>query len=94
MSTLKKENSTYIHKNKGVCSSAVTFEVENNKLKNVNFIGGCSGNTTGICRLVEGMDVNDVCQRLQGTPCGIRPTSCPDQLSRALKAYLDGDIAE
>lgn len=45
---LKKEDNTYIHKNKGVCSSAVTFEVEDNKLKNVNFIGGCSGNTAGI----------------------------------------------
>ena len=86
---LKKEDTTYIHKNKGVCSSAVTFEVEDNKLKNVNFIGGCSGNTAGIGRLVEGMDVADVMHRLEGTKCGMRPTSCPDQLAQALKEYLE-----
>ncbi len=86
---LRKEDTTYIHKNKGVCSSAVTFEVEDNKLKNVNFIGGCSGNTAGIGRLVEGMDVADVMHRLEGTKCGVRPTSCPDQLAQALKEYLD-----
>ena len=86
---LKKEDSTYIHKNKGVCSSAVTFEVEDNKLKNVNFIGGCSGNTAGIGRLVEGMDVSEVMHRLEGTKCGVRPTSCPDQLAQALKEYLE-----
>ena len=86
---LKKENTTYIHKNKGVCSSAVTFEVEDHKLKNVNFVGGCSGNTAGIGRLVEGMDVADVMHRLEGPNCGVRPTSCPDQLAQALKEYLD-----
>ena len=82
---LKKEDTTYIHKNKGVCSSAVTFEVEDNKLKNVNFIGGCSGNTAGIGRLVEGMDVDDAISRMEGIKCGFKSTSCPDQLAQALK---------
>ena len=86
---LKKEDNTYIHKNKGVCSYAVTFVLEDNKLKNLNFIGGFRGNTAGIGRLVEGMDVADVMHRLEGTKCGIRPTSCPDQLAQALKEYLD-----
>lgn len=88
---VKKEN-TYIHKNRGVCSSAVQFEVEDNKLKNVAFIGGCDGNTHGICRLVEGMDVQEVITRLKGIPCGGRPTSCPDQLAEALTSYLNGSV--
>ena len=84
-----QKSKAFFPENKGVCSSAVTFEVEDNKLKNVNFIGGCSGNTAGIGRLVEGMDVADVMHRLEGTKCGVRPTSCPDQLAQALKEYLE-----
>ncbi|MGN0355867.1 MAG: TIGR03905 family TSCPD domain-containing protein [Muricoprocola sp.] len=87
MGALTKQDNTYIHKNKGVCSSAITFEVEDHKLKNVNFIGGCSGNTKGISKLVEGMDISDVISRLEGVTCGMKPTSCPDQLAKALKAY-------
>lgn len=88
MGKLTKNNNTYVHKNSGVCSSAVEFEVEDNHLKNVHFIGGCNGNTTGIGKLVEGMEIHDVIRRLEGVPCGMRPTSCPDQLAKALKAYL------
>lgn len=88
MDKLKKDGSTYIHMNRGVCSSAVHFEVENGRLKNVQFVGGCNGNTKGIGRLVEGMEVQDVISRLDGVQCGFRPTSCPDQLAQALKAYL------
>lgn len=88
MSTLIKKENTYIHKNKGVCSSAVQFEVTDNKLTNVEFIGGCDGNTSGICRLVEGMDITEVISRLKGIKCGFRPTSCPDQLACALSEYL------
>ena len=87
MGALTKQDNTYIHKNKGVCSSAITFEVEGQKLKNVNFIGGCSGNASGISKLVEGMDISDVISRLEGVTCGMKPTSCPDQLAKALKAY-------
>lgn len=88
MGSLIKNDNTYVHKNRGVCSSAVEFEVENNHLKNVHFVGGCNGNTTGIGRLVEGMEIHDVISRLEGVRCGMRPTSCPDQLATALKAYL------
>lgn len=88
MSNLTKKDNRYIHKNHGVCSSAIQFEVENGCLKNVCFEGGCNGNTKGISKLVEGMKVEEVISRLEGTKCGFRPTSCPDQLALALKAYL------
>lgn len=87
MGALIKDNNTYIHKNKGTCSSAIAFEVVDNKLHNVQFMGGCAGNTLGISKLVEGMDVSDVISRVEGVKCGSRPTSCPDQLAQALKAY-------
>ena len=78
------------YRTKGVCSREITFEVNDNKLTNVQFIGGCSGNTQGVARLVEGMDVDEVIRRLDGIRCGIRPTSCPDQLANALKQYRAG----
>ena len=73
------------YKTKGVCSQQIEFEVIDNKLHNVKFIGGCSGNTQGIAKLVEGMDKDEVIAKLEGTKCGMRGTSCPDQLARALK---------
>ena len=76
------------YKTKGTCSSAILFEIEDSKVHNVQFVGGCSGNTQGISRLVEGMDVNEAISRMQGIHCGPRPTSCPDQLSKALKQAL------
>lgn len=71
----------------GVCSQKISFDVEDNKLTNVQFVGGCSGNTQGVARLVEGMDVDEAIRRLDGIRCGFRPTSCPDQLAQALKQY-------
>lgn len=71
----------------GVCSKAINFEVEDNKVKNVSFVAGCNGNLKGISKLVEGMDIDDVIARLKGTTCGAKKTSCPDQLAQALKAY-------
>ena len=88
MGALTKENNTYIHRNSGVCSSAVQFEVQDGHLKNVHFVGGCSGNTQGVAKLVEGRDVDEVIGLLEGIRCGSRPTSCPDQLANALKEYL------
>lgn len=77
------------YKTKGVCSQAIEFEItDDNKVTNVKFIGGCSGNTQGVASLVEGMDVNEVIKRLDGIKCGFRPTSCPDQLANALKKAL------
>ena len=74
-------------KTNGVCSKEIKFEVDGNKVTNVQFVGGCSGNTQGVSRLVEGMDVNEAITRLEGIKCGFRPTSCPDQLSQALREY-------
>lgn len=73
------------YKTKGVCSSNIEFEVEDGIVKKVAFIGGCNGNTKGISALVEGMKVEDVIARLEGIRCGMRNTSCPDQLAKALK---------
>ncbi len=76
----------FSYKTKGVCSSEMRFEVEDNILKNLEVIGGCSGNLQGISKLVEGMDVDEVIARLKGIRCGFKDTSCPDQLSKALEA--------
>ena len=70
---------------KGTCSRAILFEIEDNKVKNVQYIGGCNGNLKGIGALVEGMDIDEVITRLEGTTCGPKNTSCPDQLAQALK---------
>lgn len=75
----------YEYKTSGTCSQRILFDIEDGKVKNVQFIGGCNGNLKGIASLVEGMDVNDIIARLEGTTCGGKPTSCPDQLARALK---------
>ncbi len=76
-----------IYKTKGVCSSEISFEIEDNIIKNVSFKGGCDGNLSGISRLVVGMSVDDVINRLDGVTCGPKATSCPDQLSLALKEW-------
>ena len=78
-----------VYKTQGTCSSQIMFEVETNKFKNVRFIGGCNGNLQGMSRLVEGMDIDEVIQRIDGIHCGPRSTSCPDQLARALKKYKE-----
>lgn len=76
----------YEYKTSGTCSQRILFEVEGDIVKNVQFIGGCNGNLKGIGSLVEGMKVDEVISRLAGTTCGMKETSCPDQLARALKA--------
>lgn len=75
------------YKTQGVCSREINFEVKDNKIVSVEFVGGCAGNTQGVARLIQGMDVDDAIKRLEGIPCGPRPTSCPDQLANALKLY-------
>lgn len=78
----------YEFKPRGVCSRKIYIELDGNVIKNVKFEGGCNGNTTGISKLVEGMTVQDVAQKLRGTRCGFKSTSCPDQLAIAcLEAY-------
>ena len=71
---------------KGVCSRLIDIELEDGKVKSVEFVGGCSGNTQGVSALVRGMDVDEAIERLEGIDCRGRGTSCPDQLAKALKA--------
>lgn len=79
---------TYEFKPTGVCARGLSFEIEDGKVKNVKFNGGCNGNTQGIAKLVEGMDAKEVVVRLEGVKCGFKKTSCPDQLAKALKEAL------
>ena len=74
------------YKTQGTCSQRILCEVDGNIVKNVQFLGGCNGNLKGIGSLVEGMNIDEVIARLEGTTCGLKATSCPDQLAQALKA--------
>lgn len=73
------------YKPSGVCSRKMVIDVEDGVVKSLEVIGGCHGNLQGISKLVEGMKVEDVISRLEGIRCGFKPTSCPDQLAKALK---------
>ncbi|HIZ07269.1 MAG TPA: TIGR03905 family TSCPD domain-containing protein [Candidatus Eubacterium avistercoris] len=75
------------YKTRGVCSREIRFDIEGNRIKSVQFVGGCSGNTQGVARLIEGMDVDEAIKRIDGIDCAGRGTSCPDQLAKALKEY-------
>lgn len=79
-----------VFKTSGTCSRAIEFEVKDNKVYNVKFVGGCMGNTQGIAKLVEGMDIDEVIYRLKGTLCRAG-TSCPDQLAKALMSYKENN---
>lgn len=75
----------YEYKTKGTCSQKILLEIEDGKVRNVNYIGGCHGNLQGISKLVEGMPVDEVIEKVEGIHCGMKTTSCPDQLAKALK---------
>lgn len=75
----------YVYSPRGVCSREMKIEVEENIIKKVEILGGCAGNTIGISRLIQGMDIDEAIKRLKGIPCGNKGTSCPDQLARALE---------
>ncbi len=75
----------YEYKTKGTCSQMIFFDVEDGKVHNVQFLGGCNGNLKGIGALVEGMEVDALISRVEGIKCGMKSTSCPDQLAQALK---------
>lgn len=77
--------SIYEYKTKGTCSRKITVELDGKKIKHVAFEGGCAGNLSGISKLVEGMDIDFVIERFAGNVCGSKPTSCPDQLAKALQ---------
>lgn len=72
----------------GTCSRMINIEIEDGIIQDVQFVGGCNGNQKGISKLVKGMEVEDVIEKLEGTTCGMRDTSCPDQLAQALKECL------
>ena len=79
----------YSYKTKGTCSTEITFSIENDIIKEVNFLRGCEGNLHGISRLVEGMNIEDAINKLQGIDCRGKGTSCPDQLAKALKEWKE-----
>lgn len=83
----------YEYRTSGTCSSRIQFEIEEGKLHNVRFTGGCSGNLQGVSRLVEGMPVDEVIERVRGIRCGMKSTSCPDQLAKALEKARETDLA-
>lgn len=75
----------FTHENHGTCSKFVSFDIDDEKrIHNLQFVGGCPGNTIGLSQLVEGMEAEEVIQRLQGVRCGMKNTSCPDQLASAV----------
>lgn len=78
----------FTYKTKGVCSSAIEICIEDGVVQSVKYHGGCSGNTQGVAALVAGMGVEEAINRLSGIRCGFKNTSCPDQLSLALREYL------
>lgn len=81
----------YQYRTKGVCSRNITFDIIDGTVTNVQFEGGCNGNTRGISSLIEGMAVEEAIRRLEGIRCGFKSTSCPDQLAQALKQALQQD---
>lgn len=72
---------------KGTCCKLMQVTIQNDKIMSAEFFGGCNGNLRGISKLIEGMDIKDVVERLKGIPCGDKPTSCPDQLAQCLILY-------
>ena len=77
------------YKTQGVCSRQIDIDYEDGIVCEVKFTGGCSGNTQGVCALIKGMKIEEAISRIEGIHCGPRPTSCPDQLSKALREALE-----
>ena len=81
------------YKTRGVCASKILFDLDGDTVKNIRFVGGCNGNTQGVARLAEGMKIDEVVARLKGVHCGMKPTSCPDQMAHALEEALAAERA-
>ena len=75
----------YTYKTSGTCSKRIDFDIDDDIISNVEFTGGCNGNTQGVCSLVDGMTVEQIEKKLKNIQCGMKGTSCPDQLSRAVR---------
>ena len=82
----------YTYKPQGVCSYEMIIEVEKDTIKKVKINGGCAGNTVGVSKLVEGMKIEEAIKKLKGIPCGIKGTSCPDQLAKALEEIIKNNV--
>lgn len=80
---------THTYKTKGTCSRQITFDLNDGIISNVSFAGGCNGNLQGVSKLVEGQKAEDVLHKLKGIRCGVKPTSCPDQLALAIEEALN-----
>lgn len=78
----------YSYKPEGVCSKQINFDIVDDKITNVSFVGGCNGNLQGISRLVEGMKIEDAVKKLKGISCNGKGTSCPDQFARAVNSII------
>ncbi len=78
----------YTFKTSGVCARAIEFDLDDGVVKNVRFAGGCMGNTTGVAKLAEGRRADELISVLEGIQCGMKGTSCPDQLAKAIKEAL------
>ena len=81
----------YSYKPSGVCSREFVFDIENDIIKSLKIVGGCSGNLQGISSLLIGMNINDVVNKIEGIKCGMKTTSCPDQIALALKKYIESE---
>lgn len=79
----------YSYKTSGVCCSEIKFDIKDNKIKDILFIGGCPGNTLGLSSLLKDMDIHEAITKLSGIKCRNKSTSCPDQLSKALTSVLN-----
>ena len=84
----------YVYHTTGVCSVEISFHLEDNKVTNVKFLGGCNGNLKAISKLVDGFTVEQIEEKLLGNTCGRRPTSCADQLAKAVREAADKAAAE
>lgn len=82
----------YIYKTKGTCSTKIAVELDGDIIKSVKFTGGCNGNLSGISKIVEGMTVKDVVSKFNGIKCGLKSTSCPDQLSKAVQEAYNANL--
>ena len=77
----------YRYKPQGVCAMQMIFQIDNGVINSLKIIGGCPGNTLGVSKLVVGKTVDQVIEMLKGIPCGVKGTSCPDQVAKALEEY-------
>ncbi len=79
-------------KTRGVCSREIKIDFDGDVIKNIEFVGGCNGNTQGVARLAEGRKIDEVIPLIKGIKCGFKSTSCPDQLAQALAEYKENNL--